>query len=115
MFSPESLCNLVNAIQIIQKRNAMERSGETCSWTYYFPWLVGFGENFRVSMRAWMVANGVKPEDHSGVSFVMPKYLPSSWMAGMRVVIGISLATAVKALCKLQAVRGRNSSTKGSK
>jgi hypothetical protein len=78
VFSPESLCNLVNAIQIIQKRNAIERSRETCSWTYYVPWLVGFGENFRVSMRAWMVANGVKPEDHSGVSFVMPKYLPSS-------------------------------------
>src|SRR5713101_1929618 len=35
--------------------------------------------------------------------FVMPKYLPSSWMAGTRVVMGISFATAVKALCRLQA------------
>jgi len=37
----------VNAFQIIQKRNAMERPRETYSWTYYFPWLVGFGKGLQ--------------------------------------------------------------------
>jgi hypothetical protein len=36
----------------------------------------------------------------------MPKILPTAWIAGSRVVIGISFAIPVKALCKLQALRG---------
>jgi hypothetical protein len=55
------------------------------------------------------------PSLASPAPFDMPKYLPSSWMAGMRVVMGISLATAVNALWRLQAFLGLNSSTNGSK
>jgi hypothetical protein len=68
---------MVNAIQIMQKRNAMgiER-GILPDVT--LPMAFGFGENFRVSCElGWSLA-WVKPWNQSWVPFAMPKYLPSS-------------------------------------
>ncbi len=45
----------------------------------------------------------------------MPKNLPSAWIAGRRVVMGISFAAPVKALWSDQALRGANSANSGVK
>ena len=104
-------CSLMRLPDSCKKQRHGKIGKREYSLSQQLPMAWGF---VRRTLDCWL-ASELEPGNQPLSPLVMPKYLPSSWMAGMRVVIGISFATAVKALCRLQAVRGLNSSTNGSK
>ncbi len=71
-----------------------------------------------VALSCWVVKELGLPYVQStwhSLLLVMPNIFPTAWIAGRRVEMGMSLATAVKALWSDQAVRGSKAGICGSK